>query len=260
MRLADSHCHLTDPAFNGDGEAVFERARDASVRRIVSVASDEVDSRDALALARGHDGIWCSAGVHPHSVGSSAGAPDMDRIREVAGDPRCVAIGETGLDYHYGSGHAVAQRRSFARHAELAAELEMPLIVHSRKAARDTAAAIRECAGRVRGVLHCFTGPGWLLETAMEAGWYVSFTGIVTFRDFDARLVRMARADRYMIETDAPYLAPVPKRGRRNEPAHLVWIAEALAGQRGEAVERVAEDSWRNTARFFALPESSRGS
>ena len=260
MRLADSHCHLTDPAFNGDSEAVFERARGASVRRIVSVASDEVDSADALALARGHDEVWCSAGVHPHTVGASERSPEIGRIREVAADPRCVAIGETGLDYHYGSAHAGAQRQSFARHAELAAELDLPLIVHSRKAARDTAAVIRDCAGRVRGVLHCFTGPLWLLEAAMEAGWYVSFTGIVTFPNFDAQLARMARADRYMIETDAPYLAPVPKRGRRNEPAHLGWIAEALAAQRGEAVERVAEDSWRNTARFFALPDPGRGS
>ena len=260
MRLADSHCHLTDPAFNGDSDAVFERARGASVQRIVSVASDEVDSREALELAHRRDDVWSSAGVHPHSVGSSARAPDMDRIREVAGDPRCVAIGETGLDYHYGRNHGAAQRRSLARHAELAAELGLPLIVHSREAADDTAAVVRDCAGRVRGVLHCFAGPEWLLETAMEAGWYISFTGIVTFGGFDARLARMVRADRYMLETDAPYLAPVPKRGRRNEPAHLVRIAEALAGQRGEAVEQVAQDSWRNTARFFALPDSSRGS
>ncbi len=260
MRLADSHCHLTDPAFAADGDAVFARAGAASVRCMISVASDAEDSRSALKLASCRNDLWCSAGVHPHAVGSAAQVPDLEPIREVAAAPECVAIGETGLDYHYGNAHAAIQRRSFMRHAELAAELGLPLIVHSRKAARDTAAVIDDCAGRVRGVLHCFTGPLWLLETALEADWYLSFTGIVTFRGFDPELVRRVRADRYMIETDAPYLAPVPRRGRRNEPAWLVPIAEELAAQRGESVEEVARDSWRNTMRFFGLPESGHRS
>ncbi len=256
MRLADSHCHLTAPAFCPDREAVLERARKASVTRIISIASSQEDSLNALRLACRHDDVWCSAGVHPHSVGSWP-SPEMGTVRDVASHRRCVAIGETGLDYYYQNAPREAQRQSFARHVRLAEELGLPLIVHSRKAEDDTAAVMRECSGRVTGVLHCFTGPAWLLELAMDAGWFVSFTGIATFRSFDAPLARMVRSDRYMIETDSPYLAPVPKRGRRNEPSLVAHVAEALARMRRETLDKVAEDSWANTECFFGLAGDS---
>ncbi len=183
---------------------------------------------------------------------------DLVAVRDVASDRRCVAIGETGLDYYYDNAPRDVQRRSFERHVRLAEELGMPLVVHSRSAARDTAAVLRECEGTaVVGVLHCFTGPAELLELAMEVGWMVSFTGIATFKTFDAQLARMARADRYMIETDSPYLAPVPKRGRRNEPSLVIHVAEALARLRREPVEKVAADSWDNAERFFGLGGNS---
>ena len=258
MKFADSHCHLTDRAFREDGAAVLARAREAGVRRIVTIASDADDARDALALARSHEGVWCTAGIHPHSVGARAPADDLAAVRDLARHPLCVAIGETGLDYHYDNAPRDAQRRSFARHADLAAELGLPLVVHSREAAADTAALIRESAGSATGVLHCFGGPADLLATALDAGWYVSFTGIATFRTFDAALARDAPRDRYMIETDAPYLAPVPRRGRRNEPAYVPHVAAALARIRGETVERVAADSWDNTERFFGLNKRGR--
>ena len=141
---------------------------------------------------------------------------------------------------------------------ELASELDLPVVVHSREAVADTAAVIRESAGRVTGVLHCFTGPAELLALALDAGWYVSFTGIATFKSFDATLARDVPRDRYMIETDAPYLAPVPKRGRRNEPAFVPHVAAALARIRGESLEQVAADSWANTGRFYGLHKRSR--
>ncbi len=253
MRFADSHCHLTDRAFRTDREEVIERARQASVDRMVSIASSQEDSLDALALARRHEDVWCSAGVHPHSVGSWP-TSETGTVRDVATHERCVAVGETGLDYYYNNAPRGAQRQSFARHVRLAEDLELPLVVHSRQASEDTAAVMRACAGRVTGVLHCFTGPAWLLEAAMEAGWLVSFTGIASFKNFDADLARMVPSDRYMIETDSPYLAPVPKRGRRNEPALVVHVAESLARLRDETLDKVAEDSWANTARFFGLP------
>ena len=252
MRFADSHCHLTDRAFRGDRAAVIERAQEAGVRRIVTIASDAADARKALALARAHDRVWCTAGIHPHSVGGSA-SDDLGTVRDLAAHPRCTAIGETGLDYFYDNAPRDAQRRSFGRHVELAAELGLPVVVHSREAAADTAAVIRESAGRVTGVLHCFTGPADLLELALEAGWYISFTGIATFRSFDAAPARDVPRDRYMIETDAPSLAPVPKRGRRNEPSFVPHVAAALARIRGETLEQVAADSWANTGSFYAV-------
>ncbi|MCY3547131.1 MAG: TatD family hydrolase [Gemmatimonadetes bacterium] len=266
MRFADSHCHLTDRAFRGDRAAVLERAREAGVTRVVTIASDAEDSLAALELARANDDVWCTAGIHPHAVnGSAASTPGaastmdaasaMHALRDVAAHPRCVAIGETGLDYFYDNAPRDAQRRSFARHVELAAELDLPVVVHSREAEADTAAVVRESAGQVTGVLHCFTGSRELLAEALAAGWFVSFTGIATFKNFDAGLVRDAPADRYMIETDAPYLAPVPKRGRRNEPAFVAHVAAAVARLRGETPERVAEDTWANTASFFRIPE-----
>ena len=258
MRFADSHCHLTDRAFRGDRAAVLARAQEAGVRRIVTIASDAADSKGALALARAHDKVWCTAGIHPHSVNGGADGGDLGAVRDLAAHPRCAAIGETGLDYFYDNAPRAAQRRSFARHVELAAELDLPIVVHSREAAADTSAVIRESAGRVTGVLHCFTGPADLLALAMDAGWYVSFTGIATFRSFDAALARDVPRDRYMIETDAPYLAPVPKRGRRNEPAFVPHVATALARIRGETLERVAADSWANTGRFYGLKKRGR--
>ena len=261
MRFADSHCHLTDRAFGADRAAVLARAREAGVGRVVTIASDAEDSLAALELARANDDVWCTAGIHPHAVDGSGAASSpgaastMDAVRDVAAHPRCVAIGETGLDYFYDNAPRDAQRRSFARHVELAAELDLPVVVHSRVAEADTAAVVRESAGQVTGVLHCFTGSRELLAEAMAAGWFVSFTGIATFKNFDAGLVRQTPADRYMIETDAPYLAPVPKRGRRNEPAFVAHVAAAVARLRGESPERVAGDTWANTASFFRLPE-----
>lgn len=253
VRFADSHCHLTDRAFGADRAAVLARAREAGVRRIVTIASDAGDSRAALELARANDGVWCTAGIHPHAVEDAGASATLDPLRDVAAHPRCVAIGETGLDYFYDNAPRAAQRRSFSRHVKLAGELGLPVVVHSREAEADTVAVIRECAGTVTGVLHCFTGSRDLLAEAMAAGWFVSFTGIATFKSFNAALARLVPADRYMIETDSPYLAPVPKRGRRNEPAFVAHVAAALARLREEAPERVAEDTWANTAAFFGL-------
>ncbi len=251
MTFADSHCHLTDRAFDRDRAAAVQRAGEAGVTRMVSVASSAADARAALELAeRFPDRVWCTAGVHPHRAGEG---DDMDVVRSVAASDRCVAVGETGLDYHYDHAPRSAQRRSFERHLALADELAMPAVVHSRDAEADTAAAIRDVRGRVTGVLHCFTGSRDLMALALDAGWWVSFTGIATFKGFDEELPRRAPRDRYMVETDAPYLAPEPKRGRRNEPAFLPHVVARIADARGESVARVARDTRANAVRFFGL-------
>lgn len=258
MRFFDSHCHLTDASYEQDLAETLGRARAAGVEGVIAVASTPADSMDAHRLACRHeDLLWSTAGVHPHQVAAGPAGDEMEEVREAAGHARCVAIGETGLDYHYDFAPRTAQRRAFERHANLAGEMNLPLVVHSREAPEDTAAMVRECAGRVRGVLHCFGGPGGLLEEALSAGWFVSFTGTVTFRGYDEELVRMVPAGRYMVETDGPYLAPVPKRGRRNEPSYVAHVAGAVARIRGEPVARVAADTWANAVRFFGLPEAN---
>jgi len=254
VRLTDSHCHLTDEAFAPDSASVLRRARSAGVGRVVAIASDAADARAALRLAESEPGVWCTAGVHPHAAGRRE-ADDMELVREVAARAACVAIGETGLDYHFDNAPREAQRRSLTAHADLAAETGLPLVVHSRSAEADTAALIRENGAGVRGVVHCFTGSADLMTEALAAGWLVSFTGVTTFKGFDAGLVRGVPADRYMIETDAPWLAPAPQRGKRNEPAFVRHVAEAVARIRDVPPAQVARETWDNAARFFGLDD-----
>lgn len=248
----DSHCHLTDGAFADDLTQVLVEARASGVSRVVCIASDPDDARNALALADADPGIWSTAGVHPHGV-SAIGPEALDRVRELAYAERCVAIGETGLDYYYDNAPRDTQRRFFLDHLELARETGLPVVVHCREAEEDMASIVREAGDGITGVLHCFGGPPRLLDVAMESGWLVSFTGTVTFKRFDTGVVKAVPSDRYMIETDAPYLAPVPHRGRRNHPGLVPVVAEAVAEIRGEPLSRVALDTWENAARFYRI-------
>lgn len=256
--LFDSHCHLTDERLLEEVQQVVARAREAGVVRMVTIGADPEDMEAAVELASRFDGVWASVGVHPH-VADRATQEVFDRIAVLAGRDEVVALGETGLDYHYDNAPRDAQRRAFVRHLELGAALDMPVVVHTRSADDDTAAVLRDAGRSVRGVLHCFTGGKELLETALDIGWYVSFSGVVTFKNYDGEaLVRAVPADRLLIETDSPYLAPVPMRGRRNEPAFVRHVAEGIARLRGESFEAVAEQTSRNASRFYGLPEPTR--
>lgn len=250
----DSHCHLTDAAFRDDREAVFHRAAEAGVSRLVCIASTVEDARDAVALVEGRENVWCTAGIHPHEAGPDA-TDRMDELRRLASThPSVVAIGETGLDYFYDNAPREAQRASFSAHLELAAELDLPAVVHARDADPDVAAALRAMPPGTRGVLHCFTGGDQAFATAIEADWYVSFSGIASFRSFDAAdYLRRVPHDRLLIETDAPYLAPVPRRGRRNEPAYVPHVAEAVGAHLGVPVEEVARRTFENARRFYGV-------
>lgn len=253
--LFDSHCHLTDERLAAEVDDVVARAREASVERLVTVASDPEDAEQACRLAGRFPGLWATAGVHPHCA-DRADAGAFARIRELIERPEIVALGETGLDYHYDNAPRDVQRRAVGRHLELAAEVDLPLVVHSRSADADTVAVIREAAGSVRGVLHCFAGGPALFEAALDAGWYISFSGLVTFPGFDvAELAAAVPSDRLLIETDSPYLAPVPKRGRRNEPAFVEYVADAVARLRGESAESVAQATTRNACAFYRLED-----
>jgi TatD DNase family protein len=256
MTLFDSHCHLTDPAFEGAIEAILARAVDAGVSGMVTVASDLTDASEAASLAARHGRLWCTAGIHPH-VAAAAPADARARLEDLLAAPRAVAVGETGLDYHYDNSPRAAQRSVFALQLGLAADLGMPVVVHSRDADEDTAAMIRAATGRVRGVLHCFSGGSALLDAGLEAGWLISFAGMITFRKYaDADLVRAVPDDRLLLETDSPYLAPVPQRGKRNEPAFLRHTCEVAAALRGVDPAGLSVITTRNAHGFYRLHDA----
>ncbi|HEV8449115.1 MAG TPA: TatD family hydrolase [Gemmatimonadaceae bacterium] len=255
----DSHAHLADPAFDADRDMVIENARAAGAVGVVCIGESVAAGERAAALAERHRGfVWFTAGVHPHDAADFDEPRDAAAIRELA-TRGSVAIGECGLDYHYDHSPRPMQRRAFAAQLAIARELDRPVVVHTREAEDDTRAMIVEAgAAGVRGVLHCFTGSVALAEAALSVGWYVSFSGIVTFKKWEGdEVIRLVPADRLLVESDSPYLAPVPNRGRRNEPAWVSLTVARVANVRGvESVTLGAETS-RNAARLFGLSISS---
>jgi len=250
----DSHCHVTDAAFRADREAVLHRASEAGVTRLVTIASTVSDAQDALSVARERPGVWCTAGVHPHEA-AAAGVGDIDAVRELAlTHAEVVAIGETGLDFHYDHSARHVQTELFEAHLALAAETGLPAVVHARDADEEIAAVLQGMPAGTRGVLHCFTGGERAFEAAMAAGWYVSFAGIASFKSFAAAdALAQVPEDRLLVETDAPYLAPVPLRGRRNEPAFVVHVVEALARRLEIDAAELARRTTENARRFYGV-------
>ena len=258
-RFIDSHVHLGDPAFDADREDVIARARATGAAALVCIGESLAAAERAEHIADRHPGfVYFTAGVHPHDAASFDPVADPPRIREFVARG-AVAIGECGLDYHYNHSPRELQRRAFAQQLAIASDVGRPVVVHTREAVDDTVAMVRE-AGRARitGVLHCFGGPASLAEVAIEAGWYCSFSGIVTFKKWeDDALLRMIPEDRLLIETDAPYLAPVPHRGKRNEPAYASLTLARVAQARALSAEALGEITSRNAVRFFALATPS---
>ena len=255
MRLFDSHAHLTDESFESELDAVVARAAGVGVETIVCVASHLDDARDALELAEGssHPRILATAGVHPHHA-ERWNSDSQGRLEELLSSDTVVAIGETGLDFHYDNAPRDTQIDVFRAQLDIAERLEMPVVVHSRSADEAVIEILRDYRSRVTGVLHCFSGGPELLAVGLDVGWYVSYAGIVTFKNFqDLEGVRAVPADRLLVETDSPYLAPVPKRGRRNEPALVAHVLERVAEIRGEDPEEFAETTFDNACRFYGL-------
>ena len=255
----DSHAHLADPAFADDREEVIARARDAGAVGIVCIGESVERARIAAQIAERHAGfVWFTAGVHPHDAATFDAGADMDAIRDLA-DGGAVAIGECGLDYHYDNSPRDAQRRAFARQLALALDVRLPVVVHTRDAEDDTRAMITEAGtAGVLGVLHCYTGSHALAQAALSVGWFVSFSGIVTFRKWaDDELLRLVPPDRMLVESDAPYLAPAPNRGRRNEPSWVARTVARIAVARGESEEAVGLRCADNARRLFNIGSSA---
>lgn len=246
--MIDTHAHLTSL---DDPEEAIDRAFGAGVTRILTVGTSVEDARRALALAERHDGVFGILGIHPHEAGMAT-TEDVAALRDLLAHPKAVAVGETGLDWYRDYAPQDAQRRLFAAELELASEFGKPAVIHTRAADDDTLAALGEFTGTV--VLHCFSSPH-MLPTALERGWYVSFAGNATFpKAVDLRLAATeVPAERILAETDSPYLAPQPVRGKRNEPANVVHTLEALARARGEEPAELERQIERNAAQCFGL-------
>lgn len=248
--LVDTHCHLADPAFDGDRAAVLARAGAAGVRHVVAVGETPERAGAALDLARLHDGVSATAGLHPHEAGRWEAATGL-WLDGALGDPAVVAAGEMGLDYHYDFSPREAQRLAFEAQMELAGRHGKPAVIHAREADDDVVAVLRNHP-RTLAVLHSFSSGPELLRTAITLGHYVSWSGMITFRSWRMDdLIRQVPLDRLLIETDAPYLAPVPHRGKRNEPAFVARTAERLAAVVGLGADEVAARTTANAVRAF---------
>jgi TatD DNase family protein len=257
--MIDSHCHLADDAFSDDAEQVIARARDAGLTHALCVlaAENSVEAERAERLATLWPTLRTTIGVHPHQAGSFAGresqAAEVVR-RAIAGSAAARAVGEIGLDYHYDFAPRDVQQKVFREQIQLARDLALPIVIHTREAETDTLAILNEEAGAgLRGVLHCFTGTRSLAVDGLRLGLHVSFAGIVTFPKASElrEIVPLIPDDRLLCETDSPYLAPVPHRGKRNEPAWVVKIAETLADIRGVPFPTLRDRITRNFTELF---------
>ncbi|MEO5509667.1 MAG: TatD family hydrolase [Longimicrobiales bacterium] len=251
--MFDSHCHLTDERLRGDVAGVLARARAVGVTGVVSIASDAEDGAAANELARSFPDVWSTAGIHPHAAGDAIAA-DRELVEDLITRPRVVALGETGLDYYYDTAPRSLQCELFAWHLEHSARTGLPTVVHSRDAEVDTAAVMREANRNATGVLHCFSAGKLLFDTALELDWYVSFGGMVTFKNFAGHdFLRAVPSHRLLLETDSPYLAPVPMRGKQNEPAYVAYICAAAAALRGVSADELGRVTDENARRFYRL-------
>jgi TatD DNase family protein len=264
MRLIDSHCHLDFPDFADEIEAVVARASAAGVERLITISTRVAHGARLVALADRFAGIYFTIGTHPHQAAEEADT-DVAAIKAFAAHPKCVGIGEAGLDYHYNYAPPDIAAKVFRVQIGLARALDLPLVIHARDADDDIAAILREEMGKgaFRAVLHCFTSSRALAETGLALGLYISFSGVLTFKNSDAlrAIAHDAPLDRVLVETDAPFLAPVPHRGKRNEPSFIAATARVLADIKNVSETTLADATRANTLRLFSkMPPMDRAS
>jgi TatD DNase family protein len=252
--LIDTHTHLDDARYDADRDAMIQRARQAGVAAFVTIGCDLTTSRSAVTLADRHPDIYASIGVHPHEV-KHIGDDWYDELRRLAQHAKVVAYGEIGLDYHYNHSPPKDQRERFREQVQLARDLRLPVVIHTREAQEDTISILKdEKASEVGGVFHCFSGDAWLARDALDLGFYLSFSGILTFNNATMlrEIAKQTPLDRVLIETDCPYLTPVPHRGKRNEPAFVSHVARQLAEIHPDlSLEQIEEATTENAKRLF---------
>lgn len=251
--LIDTHCHLEMSRFDEDRDSMVERAKEAGVEAIITIGSDIESNIQALRLSEKYEFVYCSVGIHPHDAKDFT-ENAYEQLRQWTSHRKVVSVGETGLDYHYNHSPKEIQEKVFRRHLELAASMSLPAVVHSREAKDDTIRILRE-SGVKKGVLHCFSGDIRMAEAAMSMGLYISIAGPVTFKNAKRlrEIVKAIPDDYLLIETDAPYLAPEPLRGKRNEPAYIVHTAGEVASLRGVSIEDIARITTLNARRLFGI-------
>jgi len=248
----DTHAHYDDAKFDADRETLLPAVHDFGVEYIVDPGCDETSSRAALALAEQYPFVYAAVGVHPEELKGWSG--DLDAIRALAVHPRCVAIGEIGLDYYWDDSHKAEQKVLFRAQLELALALDKPVIVHDREAHGDCLSLVCEYPG-LRGVFHCYSGSAEMAKELLKRGWYLGFDGPVTYKNARKTLEVLAITplDRLLIETDSPYLSPVPHRGQRNDSRNLAYVVQKIAEVRGVSGEELARISLENGKRLFGI-------
>lgn len=255
MELIDTHAHLDHDWFDGERDEIVQRALEAGVTTIITIGADLPSSEAAVKLAEKYEDVYATVGIHPHDA-KTADEAAYARLRELAAHPKVVAIGEIGLDYYYDHSPRDVQRDVFIRQLDIARETGLPFVVHNRDASDDVMTVLREHGRGLPGLLHSFAGDADMAAECVAMGYYISVGGMFTFKNAGA--IRDAVADvpleRILLETDAPYLTPVPLRGRRNEPAYVRHVAEFFAKERGLDPAKVARATTENARRFFRLP------
>ena len=257
MKLIDTHCHLTFEELAGDVEAVLARSKAAGVTGWITVGTDTQQNRKAIELAESHKNMYAAVGIHPHEAGNVT-AETITELKKLAQNENVVAIGETGLDFHYDFSKPQDQKRLFAQHLKIAAELNLPAIIHCREAFDDTMEILERHGSSVkRAVFHCFGGSAEQAKIVLDYGFYISFTGVITFKNAEAirEAAKIVPLDRLMLETDCPYMSPEPMRKQKiNEPAFMIHTARRLAELKGLDLADFAEAVTATSKAFFALP------
>lgn len=254
MEIFDSHCHLDDERFEGDLENVFARMGEFEVKYCLCPGSDLTSSRRVIALAQEHPFIWAAAGVHPHEA-KDVPEDYLDRLREMLAMPRVQALGEIGLDYYYDLSPRDVQMKVMDEQVQLALETDKPVIFHIRDAHGDMADYLRSLTKRPRGIIHCFTGSAEMAKVYVKMGFYISFSGSLTFKKAPNlwEAAKVIPPERLLVETDSPYLAPEPRRGRRNEPGYTRYVLEKLAALKEMDAEELAAVTTENARKIYGI-------